>query len=308
MRPALPADFDPKQYLALHPDVANAKLDAGDHYLRYGVAEGRPYKPKPTAVTVASVPGRYVESAPDPQNILDLFSGEWSSAFPLATGLSALPGQAQLFGDSRIKWADEQLGPFQGKKLLELGPLEGAHTHMLTSDLGAAEVVSIEANTHAFLRCLCTKEVLQMQNARFLLGNFVPYVEQCNVRFDAVVACGVLYHLTDPAKFLRDLAKITDRIFLWTHYYDETVIKSRSDAHLFTDREGVDPSVGKARYYSAEALKAAIFSGGTANYAVWMRRDAIGSVLSEAGFSKLTYEFEHPDHQHGPAVAICASR
>jgi hypothetical protein len=40
----LPEDFDPARYLALHPDVAEAGVDPGDHYLTYGRYEGRPYK------------------------------------------------------------------------------------------------------------------------------------------------------------------------------------------------------------------------------------------------------------------------
>lgn len=42
----LPADFDAAEYLRLHRDVAAARLDAAYHYLKYGAAEGRPYKAK----------------------------------------------------------------------------------------------------------------------------------------------------------------------------------------------------------------------------------------------------------------------
>lgn len=40
----LPADFDPNSYYRLNPDVALARLDAGEHYLTHGRAEGRRYK------------------------------------------------------------------------------------------------------------------------------------------------------------------------------------------------------------------------------------------------------------------------
>lgn len=42
--PSLPADFDPAEYLKIHKDVADAKLDAAKHYLNHGFAEGRRYK------------------------------------------------------------------------------------------------------------------------------------------------------------------------------------------------------------------------------------------------------------------------
>lgn len=42
--PSLPADFDPAEYLRIHKDVADAKVDAAEHYLNFGFAEGREYK------------------------------------------------------------------------------------------------------------------------------------------------------------------------------------------------------------------------------------------------------------------------
>ncbi|XOV89490.1 MAG: phytanoyl-CoA dioxygenase family protein [Pseudomonadota bacterium] len=40
----LPADFKPRRYLRLNPDVAAAGVDASEHYLDYGIHEGRRYK------------------------------------------------------------------------------------------------------------------------------------------------------------------------------------------------------------------------------------------------------------------------
>jgi hypothetical protein len=43
-RRGLPADFDPQAYCVLHPDVALAGIDPGEHYIRHGAAEGRKYR------------------------------------------------------------------------------------------------------------------------------------------------------------------------------------------------------------------------------------------------------------------------
>ncbi len=40
----IPADFDPKRYLALHEDVARSGIDPAQHYLIWGKKERRPYK------------------------------------------------------------------------------------------------------------------------------------------------------------------------------------------------------------------------------------------------------------------------
>ena len=42
--PPLPGDFDPAIYLAFNKDVADAGVDATEHYLQYGMRERRPYK------------------------------------------------------------------------------------------------------------------------------------------------------------------------------------------------------------------------------------------------------------------------
>ena len=42
----LPEDFDPEEYLRLHPDVEQAGMNPSFHYLRHGITEGRRYKAK----------------------------------------------------------------------------------------------------------------------------------------------------------------------------------------------------------------------------------------------------------------------
>lgn len=44
MKPKLPLDFVPKKYLKLNVDVAQSGVDAIDHYILFGHAEGRHYK------------------------------------------------------------------------------------------------------------------------------------------------------------------------------------------------------------------------------------------------------------------------
>lgn len=44
VRDKLPDDFDPEEYLWLHGDVAEAGVDAAQHYLAHGRREGRRYK------------------------------------------------------------------------------------------------------------------------------------------------------------------------------------------------------------------------------------------------------------------------
>jgi hypothetical protein len=156
--------------------------------------------------------------------MVNIFNGEWASRFP--GDLATLPaGQSPLFEDSRITWAIEQFGGITGHHMLELGPLEAGHTFML-EQLGAASITAIEANTRAFLKCLIVKEMLQLKRSQFLCGDFVEYLRATQQKFDSCLACGVLYHMANPAELLRLIAQSADRVFIWTHYFDRDPITS----------------------------------------------------------------------------------
>jgi hypothetical protein len=249
----------------------------------------------------------YIDQPPSAQNIIEIFQTEWTSKMPPTSGLMTQPGQMALFEDPRVLWADSQLGPIAGMNVLELGPLEGAHSYMFER-LGARSVTAIENNTRSFLKCLCVKEIFDLRNTRFLLGNFIPYLAKCE-RKDLIFASGVLYHMVEPLNLLKLLCEKTDRIFLWTHYYDQAVIANRPDSELFSPLENLDGGSyrGGKRIYPESALEWQGFTGGSAQYTIWLERETLLKYLEDAGFA-LSLAFDQPDHPNGPALAICASR
>src|ERR1700751_1079452 len=94
---------------------------------------------------------------------------------------------------------------------------------------GCASVISIEGNPRAFLKCLVLKEVVGLSRSRFLCGDFVEYLRGCSARADVVVASGVLYHMMNPVELLYLISRVSDCVFLWTHYYDEHALSKRAD-------------------------------------------------------------------------------
>jgi hypothetical protein len=308
---ALPTDFDAAEYLRLNPDVAAAGADAGAHYLKYGTVEGRRYKDAPVseAQPVFGHLNRFITQAPCNQNIVDLFEGKWSSMLPVSANLITRPGYAALFEDERITWASEVLGPFLRKKVLELGPLEGGHSYMLNA-LGA-EVTAIEANAEAFLRCLCIKEIFGLNNVRFLLGDFLKFFTAEKYVFDAIIASGVLYHMTNPVALLEAIERSSDRVFLWTHYFDEELHSGRDDRDLFdldsATANNLKGLKGRRKRYHQDALQWQGFTGGTAPSAVWLERGSILEFFRDHGYVTKV-NFEDRNHPNGPAFAICASR
>ena len=261
------------------------------------------------AQTAPSILDQYVRSAPTAQNAVDIFAGEWSSALPDAAG--AVAGHVPLFSDPRVTWVIETVGGVDSFRVLELGPLEAGHTFMLHR--AGAEVTAIESNTRAFLKCLVVKELLDMNGCHFLLGDFAPYLETCTDHFDLLLASGVLYHSPDPIGLLESIARVSDRVGIWTQYYEATVVAADpAKARMFV----VESEVVQWRGHSLtlhrrdylESLQWGGFCGGPETSALWMERDDLLTVLSELGFSDIQIHSDDLTHQNGAAIMLCASR
>jgi Protein of unknown function (DUF1698) len=261
-----------------------------------------------TVPASGSISDVYVKALPTNQNLLDLFKGEWSSTMPTNSGLKSEPGPAALFEDGRIIWANKILGGFKGKNILELGPLEGAHSYMLQK-LGANTITAIESNQRAFMKCLCVKEIFNLNRVHFKLGSFIPFLETTNERFDTAIASGVLYHMTDPVSLLTKMARVSDKLFLWTHYYEKSYCEKNKqvfDAPHSYRLAGFD-GVGAKRYYK-ESLNWRGFCGGSETHAVWLSKETILKHLNSLGFNKIDIHVDHLEHPNGPAFSFSAQR
>ena len=255
---------------------------------------------------------RYVTASPTPQNAIDIFKGEWRSRLPEPLAHLNV-GELALFEDSRIQWFIETIGQLEGLTVLELGPLEGAHSYMLEK-CSAESIISIEANTQAYLKCLIVKELLGLKRVRFLCGNFVEYLRETQTpTFDLCLASGVLYHLQNPAEVIALLARrCLKSLFLWTHYYDEMLVSKNPEvARRHTGRveavyEGFQHSLYRYEYQEARYMFG--FSGAGTTYSHWMSRDDILRCLKHFGFVDFQIGFDEPEHPHGPAFALIAKQ
>lgn len=248
-------------------------------------------------------------SAPNYQFAFDLFKGEWSTRLPDACGWVASTGPARHCEDYRVTWAAEKLGGFSGKRILELGPMEAGHSYMLEK-MGAAEVVAIEGNSRAFLKCLIVKEAFGLTRVRFILGDFLPFFTAGAGSFDTIFACGVLYHVLNPIELIEQIASHCTEVFVWSHFFDADFFKANSTAGSPFDPpaketyKGFEYTRNVRRYEKALEWKG--FCGGGAPMCCWLNKDDIFRAFVHFGFKIVdSVEEKNPN---GPAVLFVARK
>lgn len=253
----------------------------------------------------------YCDQAPHPQNIVDLFQNEWVGKFPAPYG-HLVAGKLELYNDSRINWALDVVGEIKGKKILELGPMEGAHSYLLQKH-GAASVIAIEGNPRAYMRCLAVKQILNLNRVEFLYGDFTKYLKGNPISFDLCLACGVLYHMQNPIELIANISKSSSKVFVWTHYYDPTICRMHSSLkynlheYFQSDYEGFKHTLFK-HHYGPKSHK--WFFGGPAPFSHWLTKEAILDGCKYFGLKHIEISKEHdePHHVNGPAFAFVASK
>lgn len=250
----------------------------------------------------------YETSFPTNQNAINAVPG-WSTSLP--EGYATDADKLHTYSDERILWAAECFGELRGANVLELGPLEAGHTIQL-EQLGAT-VTGVEANKLAFLRCLVAKEIVGLKNARFMLGDFVKWLEDCEQDYDLIIASGVLYHLGNPLNFIELAAKRTNALYIWTHFVHEGMMPIGDPRRGVIENEpklvdfhGIPVRLYRRTY--ATAPKNDNFNGGMADAHSWMHRDDILEALKAVGLSDIRIAQENGQHLNGPCFSVFASR
>lgn len=154
---------------------------------------------------------------PDPRLPFGILDSEWEHFIFNDYGHSRNLEENRL-DDRFIGFLGDNIGGFEGKTVLELGPYEGYHTHSLCQH-GAAKVIAVEGNPRNFLKCLIVKNHYQLNAAQFLLGDFLKYMRRTDERFDFILAAGVLYHSAFPIALLDRITSKSNAIGICTTTY-----------------------------------------------------------------------------------------
>lgn len=266
--------------------------------------ENKPAAPRPSTSDILPNAGKFELRAPSAQTAVDIFGGHWASNLHPVCGVSGT-GKADLFHDYKIALAADALGArgrFDGMSILELGPLEGAHTYQL-EQLGAAKITAVESNREAYLKCLTVKELLGLRS-KFLCGDVAAYLSETTEQFDFIFCSGILYHMADPLALIRLVSEHAPKAFFWTHYVpDDRPLPDRkprsASSHGFT-----------TTYYERpyQYMNNNTFWGGVKQVVAWMSRAEILRALRHFGFKDVRVLKDDPTKPSGPAFSISAER
>lgn len=243
----------------------------------------------------------YTQDPPSGQKTVDIFKGEWASDIP---GYDS--GLHPLFDDKRIHWFEKMNGSFKGKRILELGPLEAGHSYML-HNFGAKSILAIEGNSKSYLKCLIIKDLFHLTNLSLEFSEIISYLEREKETYDTILALGVLYHMVRPLEFIKLTASLSDKVCLWTHYFDEKAIKKNGHWHKFGKNvlqsfDGMD--CDSRTYLYRSALGSKKFYGGFNPFSYWLPKDAIIEAYRYFGMETHTIEYDDPNTPNGPAFCV----
>ena len=199
-------------------------------------------------------------------------------------------GAISAVGDMRV----DQFFRFapDAARILELGALEGAHTFILAEHPGVKRVVALEGREANLRKARFVQELLRVENAEFAQINLENGDPTAFGNFDAVFCSGLLYHLPEPWRLIKQLPAIAPKLFIWTHYATE------SEAQVLPDGRR-----GKIHFEGGpdEPLS------GMSPTATWLTLGSLISTLTASGYKSVEIIFNDPEHPSAPAVTIGAA-
>jgi hypothetical protein len=193
----------------------------------------------------------------------------WTTKFSIEG--SDYGGIVDLCNDVRLRWHIDSVGGIKGYTVLELGPLEGAHT-LTMLNAGASSVDAIEGIENNFLKCLLVKQLFELRDARFIFGNFNESIN-LSKRYDVVSAAGVLYHQTDPVALIQKISRITDTVFVWSHVAGKD---SPSGEEIV-----LNGYKGRVNNYGPRTDS---YCAGLSTYSIWLYPDEMLRCFNDVGF------------------------
>ncbi len=190
----------------------------------------------------------------------------------------------------RGKWTDDgtRVNQFFAlgwpiKRVLELSCLEGAHTFHL--GINADEVVALEGRQQNVDKVLLLRKILVHPQVYVHWADIEHVCLSDYGRFDSIFCSGILYHLQDPLRLLKQCASVSDHLFIWTHY-------------------SATEDVPGGRWVAEDVSSP---TSGLSPQSFWPTLPRLLIWLGEAGWEWQVIT-SNPQHPNGPAVTLACTK
>jgi hypothetical protein len=148
------------------------------------------------------------------------------------------------------------------------------------------------------------------------MGSFLNYLQNTNRGFDLVWASGVLYHSEDPLELLEQIIRKTDRLFLWTHYYSDSLRGTKTVSRFIEQNNGEQVRHNERyllhhRSYGNEQFEEGLpvhNEGGQKGFSFWLERSDIDRMLIALGFRSIKVQADGESSKGLPFVSLFAER
>lgn len=168
-----------------------------------------------------------VLAQPDPAKLAAIRARQWTGHnIPLTTSESTISPTIALIGDdertltikSLIHQFTERFIDTPPPRVLDLGALEGGLSFEMARE--GWDALGIEARPSNFENAELIRDYFALDNLRFELRDVKTLDAARDGTFDAILCCGLLYHLDNPFAFLETLVQLTapgGLLFIDTH-------------------------------------------------------------------------------------------
>lgn len=215
--------------------------------------------------------------------------GRWITRFVIEG--QAYGGQYDATNDVRLKQFFEHFPDV--RTILELGSLEGGHTFSLARQPGVTRVVGVEGRAENIKKARFVQTLLGIEHTEFIQLNLEKDSLASLGKFDAVFCSGLLYHLPKPWELLSQLRESSFNLFLWTHYAADNRAKKIIQGY-------------PGMYYREWGFRFSHPLSGLSADSFWPTREALITMLRDAGFPRVQIIEDHPLHPEGPAITLAA--
>jgi SAM-dependent methyltransferase len=182
--------------------------------------------------------------------------------------------------------------PATPPRVVDLGCCEGGYAVEFAR--AGYDVVGIEGRRSNVDKCEYVAERVDLPNLRFI------HDDARNIRshgtFDASFCCGLLYHLDNPAAYLRDLADVTRRVLLLQTHYATRHDEEWTTFHLspLTVHEG-----RLGRWYkewepdaTPEEIETFAWSSVGNSSSFWLEKEHLLQAIMDAGFPIVCEQYD----------------